>query len=367
MTPRQCLVIAAAMTAALGSVALAAAQSMDTSKAVKLVNLDLAVPDSPAVVILGLSAEKVVRPSAPKDLAATILNGVDQHGNLQAGLAVDIVPLFLFAGNNLEYADYRDHRSTQILGRTQLSFATAKGATENDKSVRAAIGVRSTLWDQGDPRLDDNLVKCLDAIEVPPPATALLTAEARTAWETEQTKVLRPKVAACQSTSAKRRWNASSFAVGIAPAFHSPTGESNDFKYAGAAVWASVAYKLSAFGQFIAQGRYRNKEKVPDKNTKGSFFEQDSSGLGLRLVLGEPIRAFVLESEIGRQSPTIGEPTTSFTLSGGGQLKLSDDMWLSASIGGALKGSNIEDRGMFVLSSLKWALSKEPSIKAPSQ
>jgi hypothetical protein len=125
--------------------------------------------------------------------------------------------------------------------------------------------------------------------------------------------------------------------------------------------------KLSTFGQFVAQGRYRNKEMVPDKSNEDSFFEQDSGGVGLRLVLGEPVRAFVLESEIGRQSPKNGDATTSFTLSGGGQLKLSDDMWLSASVGGALKGSSDEQRGMFVLSSLKWALSKEPSIKAPGQ
>jgi hypothetical protein len=151
----------------------------------------------------------------------------------------------------------------------------------------------------------------------------------------------------------------------LAPALHSPTGESGDFEYAGIAVWASFAYKLSGVGQFVAQGRYRNKELVPDKAQKGSFFEQDSSGLGLRLVLGEAVRAFVIESEIGRQSPANADSTTSFTLSGGGQIKLSDDMWLSASIGGALKGATSEQRGMFVLSSLKWALSKQPSIKAP--
>jgi len=367
MTRRQGLVVAAAMTATLACAVSSRAQSVDTSKAVKLVNLDLTVPDSPAFVMLGLSPEKVARPGAPKDLAATILNGVDRYGNLQSGLAVDFAPLFLFAGNNLEYTDYRDHTRTQILGRTQVSFATAKGAGERDKSVRAAVGLRSTLWDKGDPRLDQALVECLNAIDVPAPARPLLTAEARAAWETEQAKGLRPKVESCQSASAKRRWNASSFAIGVAPAFQSPTGESNDFKYAGAAIWASLGYKLSTFGQLIVQGRYRNKEMVPDKRGQNAFFEQDSGDLGLRLVLGEPVRAFVLESEMGRKSPKRGDATTSVTLSTGGQIKLSDNTWLSASVGSALKDSSKEQAGMFVLSSLKWALSKEPSIKAPAQ
>jgi hypothetical protein len=370
MSPRQ-HIVAATIAATLASAAPSHAQSggaVDTSKAVKLVNLDLTVPDSPAFVILGLSPEKVVRPNAPKDLATTLLNGVDRHGNLQSGLAIDFAPLFLFAGNTLEYSDYHDHTGTQILGRTQISFATTKGASEGDKSVRAGFGFRSTLWDRGDPRLDDGLVTCLNAIAVPVPSIALTDSEKRKAWEDEQAKTLRPKVQACHAASAKRLWNASSLAIGIAPAFQSPTGESSDFKYAGAAVWAALALKLSTsgsnFGQFIVQGRYRNKEMVPDKNNKGSFFEQDSSGLGLRLVLGEPVRAVVIESEVGKQSPKNGDATTSFTLSGGGQIKLSDDLWLSAAVGGALKGSVGEQRGLFVLSSFKWALSKEPSIKS---
>lgn len=371
MTSRLRVAIAVAVLATLAPAAPSHAQSggsVNTTRAVNLVNLDLTVPDSPAFVILGLSPEKVVRPSAPKDLATTFLNGVDQHGNLQSGIAIDFAPLFLFNGNNVKYTDYRDKTGTQILGRTQISFATAKGASEGDKSVRAGVGLRSTLWDQGDPRLDKELVKCLDAIDVPVPTRALLNPADRKAWEDEQTKVLRPKVEACQSASAKRRWNASSLAIGVAPAFQSPTGLSSDFNYAGAAVWAALALKLSTsetnFGQFIVQGRYRNKEMVPDKNNKGSFFEQDSVGLGLRLVLGEPVRAFVVESEVGRQSPKNAEATTSFTLSGGGQIKLSDDLWLSAAVGGALKGTEGEQRGMFVLSSFKWALSKEPSVKS---
>jgi hypothetical protein len=204
---------------------------------------------------------------------------------------------------------------------------------------------------------------------VPAPSTALLTQEARDAWESQQSRLLRPRVEGCQAASAKRRWNASSFAIGITPAFQSVTGETKDFAYAGAALWGTLALRLSTstsnLGQFIVQGRYRNKEMVPNKSAKGVFFEQDSAMLGLRLLLGEAVRAFVLESEIGRQSPKTGSAKTIATLSGGGQLKLSDDFWLSAAIGGSFKGNPDEQRGMFVVSSLKWALSKEPSIKAP--
>jgi hypothetical protein len=368
MTRRIRVVLVLVAMAAL--VPAASSEAQLASSAVKLVNLDLAVPDSPAFAILGLSPETVVRPSTPRDLATTLLNGVDRRGNLQSGLAVDFAPLFLFGGNGLTYNDYKTRKSTQIWGRTQLSFATAKGVGEGDKSLRASAGIRSTLWDKGDPRLDAGLVRCLDAIPPPPaPVIALITQAARDQWEAEQTAQIQPKVQECQAASKKRRWNASSFAIGVAPSFQSQTGESGDLDYAGSALWGSLALGLSTsatnFGQFIVQGRYRNKELVPNKNVKGTFFEQDSTGLGLRLMLGEADRAVVVESEFVRLSPKGGDNSTSFTLSGGGQMKLATGVWLSVAVGGSLKGSTDEEKGAFVLSSFKWAMSREPAIKAP--
>jgi hypothetical protein len=358
----------------LGAPHAAAAQGTP----VKLVTLDLAVPDSPAFAILGLSPETVVRPASPRDLATTVLNGVDKRGNLQSGLAVDLAPLFLFSGNTLTYNDYRGSRATQVYGRTQVSFATAKGTGDADKSLRLATGVRVTLWDDGDPRLDDTLLKCLDDIAVPVPTRALLTQADRDAFVAKATADRRPAVEGCHKAFKAQRWNASSLAVGVAPSWQSKTGETADFSYAGAAVWASLAVGLSsttasnggsptvrAFGQLIVQGRYRNRELVPDKNVKGIFFEQDSSGLGARLLLGTADRAAVVETEVSRQSPATGDSTTSFKLSGGGQLKVSNDVWVSFTAGGIRGGAANEQRGGFVLSSLKWALSREPAIKLP--
>lgn len=336
---------------------------------VKLVTLDLAVPDSPAFAILGLSPETVVRPASPRDLATTVLNGVDRRGNLQSGLAVDFAPLFLFAGKTLTYADYKNSRPTRAFGRTQVSFATAKGASDADKSLRLAFGVRTTLWDDGDPRLDETLVSCLSSIPIPPPTTALLTQAARDAYIAQATAGRRPAVEACHQAFKTRRWNASSFAIGVAPSGQSPTGETGDFVYAGAAVWASLGLALSTttrpLGQVIIQGRYRNRELVPDKTVEGSFFEQDAAGIGVRLLLGSADRAAVIESEVAHQAPKVGDDTTSFKLSGGAQMKLASHVWISVS-GGASRGGNANEQGGgFVLSALKWALSREPAVTLP--
>jgi hypothetical protein len=233
------------------------------------------------------------------------------------------------------------------------------------------------LWDQGDPRLDEALVKCLDDIPVPVPSTILPTQAARDAWIAKATAERRPAVEGCRKAFEARRWNASSFSVGFTPSWQSATGASTDFTYGGAAVWTSLALGLTRtersgddtvarpFGQLIVQGRYRDKEFVPDKNVEGAFFEQNSAAVAARLLLGAADKAAVIESEFARQSPEIGDSTSSFKMSAGGQLKLTSDIWLSLAAGGTRGGPVNEQRGGFVLSSFKWALSREPAVKLP--
>jgi hypothetical protein len=224
--------------------------------------------------------------------------------------------------------------------------------------------------------MEKTLVECIDAIVTGPPSRPLMTPMERDAYEKEQTAARRPKVEACHAAYAKRNWNASSFAVGAAPSWHSTSGESGDLTFAGAAFYTSLALRLGgsgtgeqrgrAFGQAIIQARYRNQELVPSKTMKGTFFEQDTAGVGARLLLGVPERAVVVESEWVRKSPAGAEHLTAFTLSGGGQIKLSNDLWLSVAVGGSLGGAKSdEQRGGFVLSSFKWAFSREPAVKVP--
>lgn len=151
---------------------------------VSVVNLDLNVPDSPAFSILGLTPDKVTKPTALRDIVTSLLNGTDIRGNVQSGVAVDISPFRLLnaqeskeiaAGkplHGLTIADYRRDYAKQLLYRTELSVATAKGSSSADLAARVALGLTVTLYNDGDPILDNTLLKSLQfaaAIATPTP------------------------------------------------------------------------------------------------------------------------------------------------------------------------------------------------------
>ena len=123
--------------------------------------VDWAVPESPAFTVLGLTPQTVTRPSSSQQLATTLLNGIDQNGNFQSGIALDLQPYMLWYGHTVSYAKYRDSRATRFLSRAQLSVGSSKGATGDDKSARVALGLRLTLLDKGDPYLNAATNVCL--------------------------------------------------------------------------------------------------------------------------------------------------------------------------------------------------------------
>ena len=311
---------------------------------------DLSVPESPAFTVLGLIPESVVHPTSPRTLAISFLNGTDPNGNLQSGLALDTAPYLLFFGREITLEKYRTSPWERLASRTQLSFATAKGSTDDDKAARLGIGLRFTLWDRGDPRLDrseDGLIKCYlreskdphkevgkklnqsrIAREVIPkiegniaelsekaqltPEEAKKLAELRGTLKQRKQEVIEneeefkeEEIAklkdendkirdVCSEKAAKKHWNASSWSLGIAPTWTSPDGSTDDLEWSGAGIYTSLAYGFEEFvglenaAQFILHLRYRSEEKAPDPDIQGTFFEQDAFIVGAQLRLKGP-------------------------------------------------------------------------------
>jgi hypothetical protein len=56
---------------------------------------------------------------------------------------------------------YRNDYLTRLAARTQFSLATTKGTSDDDEAVRLGLGLKTTLWDAGDPRRDREFTECL--------------------------------------------------------------------------------------------------------------------------------------------------------------------------------------------------------------
>lgn len=356
-------------------------------------NVDLSVPESPAFTVLGLTPETVVRPSSPREFASSLLSGVDRNGNFQSGTALDTVPYLLLAGEGLSLGAYRSNYKLRLASRTQFSFATTKGASEDDKSVRLALGLRMTFWDKGDPRLDRELMGCFTAAAkkffastteptilppdlLPPTATAEERMQSELAWatfrlkEAQATPTKNQDDEQCREKSRERNWNKSSWIMAFAPSWISETGETKNFKWNGAGVWSSLAYGFEGFpglqehSQLIVHARYRNNEQVPDPDSEGDFFGQDSFFLGSRLRVGNKNATGSFEAVFSRSRPDGKSWDNSARYSLGLERKVAENLWFALAFGGERGRDDGRNNG-FVLTSFRWGFSRKRSFTVP--
>ena len=336
--------------------------------------VDWAVPESPAFTVLGLTPQTVTRPSSSQQLATTLLNGIDQNGNFQSGIALDLQPYMLWYGHTVSYAKYRDSRATRFLSRAQLSVGSSKGATGDDKSARVALGLRLTLLDKGDPYLNAATNVCLAnagtsaiaaADPVPAPAASQSDKDAYTA---RMMAAYAPLERVCREKHQReyRRtgWNNSSLVIGGAPSWISTIGTTSDLKWNGAGVWTSYAYGFEGIpgledsSQLILHYRFRNKEQLPDPNQTGKFLEQDSHVFGARWRFGTADATGSLEYVFLHRDILGSRTDNSSRLSAAFERRVSGNIWFSFSFGterGRADGAN----RAFVLTSFNWGFNRK--------
>ena len=268
-----------------------------TDNPITFANLDLSVPTSPAFAILGITPDNVIHPSSPRELGMALLNGVGPDGTFQSGIAIDTAPYLLLAGRNKTLADYQNNYSVRFLSRTQVSFATAKGAQDKDPSLKLALGFHFIFFDNGDPRLDNEYITSLqtafDTLGFVDPTNPAATADATTRWRNAVAKTR-----AAREAAKAKNWNKSSWSLGIAPSWIDKTGDSGNYDWNGGAIWTSLAYGfdtepfrntgLDKNSQLILHLRYRNHEEIPNPVATGTFYAQDNALAVLRLRVGSP-------------------------------------------------------------------------------
>ena len=364
---------------------LASAKPFEVDKKLlAFADADLAVPESPAFTVLGLTPETVVRPTSPREFASSLLNGVDPNGNFQSGVALDFAPYLSLAADQMTLGQYRSSYKLRFLSRTQFSFATTKGASAEDKSARLGLGLRFTLWDRGDPHSDEKLMTCFTGIgralfNIPPPnvlppdqlpagATQAEKDASAAAWQDYDMKQKafddskNAGYEKCRAEGRARNWNKSSWIVALAPSWISTTGQTKNLKWNGGGFWTSVAYgfegipSLEKHSQMIFHARYRNNEQVPDPNNKGKFLNQDSFFLGTRLRVGGENSTVSFEGSLVRSRPDGKTFDNSARYSVGLERRVAENLWFALAFGGD-SGRSDHKNNSFVLTSFKWGFS----------
>jgi hypothetical protein len=343
-------------------------------------NLDLSVPESPAFTVLGLDPQTVVRPATPQQFATSLINGLDQNGNFQNGLAIDTAPYMLLNGENVTIRDYMEQPLTRLLARTQFSFAATKGASKDDLTTRLAVGLNVSLWDRGDPRIYrqgkegdvlDCFVKNLDLTTPVPPAVIGDPAK-EAAFVAPMLTKLKSAADQCRAEGQKASWNRSAWSIAYAPSWLSQTGNTSDFKWNGGALWTSVAYGFEEFpslkkvGQAIFHARYRTREQVADPAKAGKFLTQNTLFVGGRFRAGSPKFAFNLEDSFVRTRTLGGKTDTSNRFSVGAEARLTDNLYFVVSTGGHAGRSDGKSNG-FLMTSFKYGFNKKSQLNPQPQ
>jgi hypothetical protein len=295
-------------------------------------------------------------------------------------VAIDTVPYLVFAGGRVTLADYRTSTITRLLSRTQTSFATTKGATEDDTSVRLAFGVHATLFDSEDPRVNnDDLLRCYSDIPVfrtsqlpvaaDPAARAQQEEDLRRARDAFERTTLRPAVDACRNQFQRQaRWNGTSWIVAAATTWVSPTGLARDLHGGSVGLWTSWAYGFDGVpglrdtAQFIGHVRHMGHEIVVDKDLPGGQEIRGTTFAGARFRAGTTAFGLSFEAAYVRTSAAGRRSDSAARLALAAERRLAENLWLTVSFGGDSGADPATSEGMSVLSAFKWAFAKDPTL-----
>jgi hypothetical protein len=320
--------------------------------------VEIAPPDSPAFTVLGLNPTNISRPTTVSAIVADALNAFDDNGHFQSGTAINTAPFLVFAAKSYSLGEYGESSLkayfVRLLSRSSLSFATVKGTSTPDTSIRLASGLRVGLIDLGDPRASFH--KCVGEINTgainPSNPNAPLSDTVLSA------------IKACRA--AKPAWNATSLTIAGAPAWISTDGSTSNLKRNGGGAWVSFAYGIKDKAQIIANARRETGQSVVPASTSQTssstssapaFVLQDSTIAGGSVKFGRgDFNGIVSGLYIGKRTNGIADSYPEFGF--GLERKLGTGVYLELNYRYDVGSRSASG----VLTSLKWSFSQKPKL-----
>jgi hypothetical protein len=349
-----------------------------SSSTLQQFQVDVAVPESPAFVLIGGTPSNLLRPTLMRDFSAGLSNFASKDGTVATpqNLGVEAAPAMLFYGRRLSLADYR---KSPVLYRLQASVAI-NTATNRDAPNQIALGVRTSLLNGTDPRMDRTYQQSIDSV------TAELLKVNRAMYDIESggTKVDNPEelvdeptgdktprtrdtvnVVACHRdlergdemscvvTAATKQdpaaatiplerqrerlndilrdrrrrwedqhWNARSLDVAGGGKVANRDSLGNDPAVQAVSVWTTYANPLATWGQWLVGGSLGWQRNAVTDNLR------PQPTLSTRIYVGENQHRGYVEAE-----KRFNDPDRDGLVNLGGELRLRNSVWASVSAG----------------------------------
>ena len=131
----------------------ARSQAPTASAPVEITVPSFPVPESPAGSAIANNSEPTLRPSTPKEFAASLVGLVDRKGKIQPGV---VIQYRLGSPVKRMPKDYQSNMLTRIRLNSEISFATTLAEQDSASGKRAqksALGLKVPIIDNTDPRL----------------------------------------------------------------------------------------------------------------------------------------------------------------------------------------------------------------------
>lgn len=364
-----------------------AAKPDTTSQVAKILadySVDLAIPDTPGLTIVGLNAENVIRPATPRKLGMALMQGRGTDGTLKQGFALDFAPAKLLA----PMMSKKEYRDSPFVARpwwnAQISFGAGQPLSDKDKSSRMGLGISSVIWraDSTDPLVNTDHEACLQkalfttlpdsmpkldggnggakaAATPAKPANKEATAD-KPAGDT-------PTISQCHEKFEKMSWNSSAILLGWATARISGRDPALLPDASPRGFWISFNYgfdqlpSLQPFLQLTATHRRLKDEIVADPTDETKFVARESRFTGVKLYGKSDIANLFIEASRQRSTITGRDPENSTLYVLGAEKKLSDNLWLSLAMGRKRGGTDANPTT--ISTGLKYGLQEKPYIK----
>jgi hypothetical protein len=303
------------------------------------------VPQSAGFALLGVSPDKIVDPQGGRDLALSLMQGLDGNGNFQSGFALETRPYLWSRGKYTSESKIFD----RILSGLKVSFASTTGLDEVDKANRYGLGVNFS-YQFSDPLYNKDYLTCVSKAN--DKVIPKIPSENWKEGKAMKKKLLSAEVNNCQN--AHLSWTTTSIAFGVSG--HKAEEKEQELDMSGAGMWLTGSYALSDHSEVTGHIRViDNQLSVVD----GILQQSDNSVVALRYRFGSKSLRGVIESSWNEDKTNSGTFEYQLALIGT-EFKVTEGMWFRLAFGKQYGDDNNEKNDSIFSGQMRFAFGGEP-------